>query len=48
MKAVASSLLQRFEFELEPGYDLQVEKLPTLSPRGGLPVVLQVSVTLHA
>jgi cytochrome P450 len=40
VKAVATSLLQRFEFELEPGYELKVDKLPTLSPRGGLPVVL--------
>jgi cytochrome P450 len=41
VKAVATALLQRFEFELEPGYGLEVDKLPTLSPRGGLPVVLR-------
>jgi cytochrome P450 len=39
VKAVATSLLQRFEFELQPDYALTVDKLPTLSPRGGLPVV---------
>jgi cytochrome P450 len=41
VKSVASALLQRFEFDLAPGYELQVDKLPTLSPRGGLPVVLR-------
>jgi cytochrome P450 len=41
VKAVASSLLQRYDFELAPGYELTVDKLPTLSPRGGLPVVLR-------
>jgi cytochrome P450 len=40
VKAVATSLLQRFDFALAPGYQLTVDKLPTLSPRGGLPVVL--------
>jgi cytochrome P450 len=41
VRAVAASLLQRYDFELEPGYELTVDKLPTLSPRGGLPVRLR-------
>ena len=41
VKAVASAVLGRFEFALEPGYDLAIDKLPTLSPRGGLPVILR-------
>ena len=47
VKSVATSLLQRFEFELAPGYELQVDKLPTLSPRGGLPVVLRSRSTAN-
>jgi cytochrome P450 len=41
VKSVATSVLQRFDFQLEPGYELEIDKLPTLSPRGGLPVVLR-------
>jgi cytochrome P450 len=41
VKAIATSLLQRFEFELEPGYELDIATVPTLSPRDGLPVVLR-------
>ena len=43
VKTVASSILQRFEFDLAPGYELAIDKLPTLSPRGGLPVVLRAT-----
>ncbi|HWE33934.1 MAG TPA: cytochrome P450 [Solirubrobacteraceae bacterium] len=38
VKAVATTVLQRFRCELRPGYELKVGKLPTLSPEGGLPV----------
>ena len=40
VRAVAAELLRRYRWELEPGYELTVDKLPTLSPRGGLPVRL--------
>ncbi len=40
VKAVATSILQRFRCELRPGYELEVDKLPTLSPRGDLPVLV--------
>ena len=44
VKVVASLLLQRFSPALAPGYELSVRQMPTLSPRGGLPMVLgQVS-----
>jgi cytochrome P450 len=39
VKTVAATLARRFEWRLAPGYELTVDKLPTLSPRGGLPVV---------
>ena len=41
VKAVATTALQRFGFELAPGYELTIEKLPTLSPGGGMPVVVR-------
>lgn len=38
--AIAAALIRRFDFELEPGWDLDIQQAPTLSPRGGLPVRL--------
>ena len=38
VKAIASRILSRFRVELEPGYELKVRQMPTLSPAGGLPV----------
>ena len=41
VKAVATTLLQRLRCELRPGYELRVSKLPTLSPEGGIPMVVR-------
>lgn len=41
VKAMASTLLQRFRCELQAGYELRVSKVPTLSPEGGLPIVIR-------
>ena len=38
VKAIASRILSRFRVELEPGWELQIRQMPTLSPQGGLPV----------
>jgi cytochrome P450 len=35
---IASRLLERFRLSLVPGYVLDVRQMPTISPRGGLPV----------
>ena len=40
-RAIAARLLQRFRVELRPGYRLTIRQMPTLSPRGGLPVTLR-------
>ena len=40
VKVVSTLLLQRFTPALPDGYELSVRQMPTLSPRGGLPVVL--------
>jgi cytochrome P450 len=42
IKAVARSILSRFTLELaEPGRRMSIRQMPTLSPRGGLPVVVR-------
>lgn len=41
VKAVAATVLRRFDLELAPDYRLRVGKLPTLSPEGGLPVTVR-------
>ena len=41
VEAVATTLLQRFRLELQAGYVLQLEKLPTLSPGNGMPMVVR-------
>jgi cytochrome P450 len=41
IKAVATLLLQRFGPELPRGHSLHVRQMPTLSPDGGLPMILR-------
>jgi cytochrome P450 len=41
VKTVSATVLQRFRCELRPGYALEVAKVPTLSPEGGLPVTIR-------
>ena len=41
VRAVATVVLQRFRLELDPGYALSVRQMPTLSPRGGLPMTVR-------
>ena len=41
IKAIASAILRRFRLELEAGYAMSIRQAPTLSPRGGLPVVVR-------
>ncbi len=38
--ALAAALIRRFRFELPPGHEMVIEQMPTLSPKGGLPVRL--------
>ena len=40
IKAVSTLLLQRFSPELPSGHTMHVRQMPTLSPHGGLPMVL--------
>ncbi|HEY5318089.1 MAG TPA: cytochrome P450 [Solirubrobacteraceae bacterium] len=41
VEVVATALLQRFRVELRAGYELRLEKLPTLSPGKGMPMVVR-------
>jgi cytochrome P450 len=42
IKAIASAILRRFSLELaEPERPLSIRQMPTLSPRGGLPMVVR-------
>ena len=41
IKAIASELLRRFELELVPGYELRIRQMPTIGPRGGLPMLVR-------
>jgi cytochrome P450 len=41
VKAIASALLKRFDFELEPGYTLRVRQMPTIGPRDGVPLIVR-------
>jgi cytochrome P450 len=40
VKAIATALLQRFDFELEPSYELRIRQMPTIGPRGGVPLII--------
>jgi cytochrome P450 len=41
IRAVVTLLLQRFRLELQPGRTMTVRQMPTLSPRGGLEMVVR-------
>jgi cytochrome P450 len=44
VKAIAASIMRRFRLELEdPELRPSIRQMPTLSPRGGLPVVVRAS-----
>jgi cytochrome P450 len=41
VEVIATTLLQRFRVELKAGYELRLEKLPTLSPGNGMPMIVR-------
>jgi cytochrome P450 len=41
VKAIAAALVRRFDFELEPGYRLQVRQAPTIGPKQGVPLIVR-------
>jgi cytochrome P450 len=40
IRTIARAILERFEPELEPGYELVIRQMPTIGPKHGLPVTL--------
>ena len=41
VKALATLILQRFRLEHVPGHTMRIRQMPTLSPDGGLPVIVR-------
>lgn len=41
IRTIATAILQRFELELEPGYELEIRQMPTIGPKQGLPVTVR-------
>jgi cytochrome P450 len=41
VKLVTTMVLQRFRLELVPGHEMTIRQMPTLSPDGGLPMVVR-------
>ncbi len=41
IRVIAAEMLGRYVLEPEPGYEMRVRQMPTLSPKGGLPVFVQ-------
>ena len=44
IRAIAAAILRRFRLGLEPGRGMRIRQMPTLSPRGGLPMQRPVGV----
>jgi retinoid hydroxylase len=38
IRAIAAAILRRFRLDTEPGSRMRIRQMPTLSPRGGLPM----------
>ncbi len=45
VKVVAALLLQRVQLRLSPGYAMDIRQMPTLSPRAGLPMMVESKAT---
>lgn len=41
VKAIASELVRRFDFELEPDYTLRIRQMPTIGPRDGVRLIVR-------
>jgi cytochrome P450 len=38
IRAIAAAILGRYRLGAEPGWSMRIRQMPTLSPRGGLPM----------
>jgi cytochrome P450 len=41
IRAIAAAILRRYRLGLEPGRRMRIRQMPTLSPRGGLPMLVR-------
>jgi cytochrome P450 len=46
IRTIARAILQRFEPQLEPGYELVIRQMPTIGPKHGLPLILRERASL--
>jgi cytochrome P450 len=45
IRAIAAAILHRFRLDLEPDWQIRIRQMPTLSPRGGLPMRVRAART---
>jgi len=41
IRTIATAILERFDPQLVPGYELEIRQMPTIGPKHGLPLVLR-------
>jgi cytochrome P450 len=41
VKAIATELIRRYDYELEPAYRLRTRQMPTIGPKDGLPLLIR-------
>jgi cytochrome P450 len=46
IRTIARAILERFEPQLEPGYELVIRQMPTIGPKHGLPLILRERASL--
>jgi cytochrome P450 len=47
IRAIATLILSRFTLELPDPFELRIRQMPTIGPRGGLPVIVRERVSAH-
>jgi cytochrome P450 len=48
VKAIASELVRRYDFERSPGYTLRTRQMPTIGPRDGMPLIVHRRARVNA
>jgi cytochrome P450 len=48
IRAIAAAILRGFRLDLEPDWQMRIRQMPTLSPRGGLPMRVRAARTKRA
>jgi cytochrome P450 len=40
IRTIATAMLSRFSYQLEPGYRLRIRQQPTIGPADGMPLII--------